>query len=224
MGLFDLYGNKVKAPNYKTSFSLFNSFSVIGDSFAENGENQKTSWCRIIEKMSGVTAYNFSYGGRSTKTWLEDNVHGLAKMLDSPPTNLYILALGINDANNNIPIGTIDDIESDDTNSFYSYYGRIIREVKNHAPNAIIMISTIARWNDIYNQYSTAIRNIGAYYNIAVLDLAKSEFFKTSFFRDNQVSSHPVPVVRSAMAEEYKYLVEQELENNVTKYINYNNA
>ena len=224
MGLFDLYGNKIKVPNYKTCFSIFNSFSVIGDSFSAQGEYQGTSWCRILEKLSGVTAYNFSNGGLSTKTWLENHNYGLDKMLNSPATNLYIIALGINDGNAHMNIGTINDIESDNIDSFYSYYGRIIRAVQSHAPNAIIMLSTLARWNDDYNQYSIAIRNIGTYYDIGVLDLAKSEFFKSDFFSNNQISAHPVAVVRSAMGEEYKYLVEMELENNITRYINYNNA
>ena len=175
MGLFDLYGNKIKVPNYKTCFSIFNSFSVIGDSFSAQGEYQGTSWCRILEKLSGVTAYNFSNGGLSTKTWLENHNYGLDKMLNSPATNLYIIALGINDGNAHMNIGTINDIESDNIDSFYSYYGRIIRAVQSHAPNAIIMLSTLARWNDDYNQYSIAIRNIGTYYDIGVLDLAKSE-------------------------------------------------
>lgn len=224
MGIFDLDGNKIKVPDYKTSFSVFNSFAVIGDSFAENGNSQKTSWSSVLEKMTGVKSYNFAYGGRSTKTWLEDEEHGLAKMLESPPANLYIIALGINDGNNSIPIGTIDDIESDNTNSFYSYYGRIIRAVRSHAPNALIMLSTVARWNDAYEPYSDAIKNIGAYYEFAVFDLSKSAFFKSDFFANHQVSNHPVAIMRSAMAEEFKYLVEQELEANIEKYKTYNNV
>ena len=223
MGLFDVNGKKIKTPDYKPSFSVFNSFAVIGDSFAENGNPRKTSWSSILEKMTGVKSYNFAYGGMTTKTWLEDNEYGLAKMLESPPANLYIIALGINDGNAHMSIGTINDIESDDTDSFYSYYGRIIRAVRSHAPNALIMLSTVARWRDIYNPYSDAIKNIGAYYDFAVFDLSKSAFFKSDFFANHQVSNHPVPIMRSAMAEEFKYLVEQELEANIEKYKKYDN-
>ena len=221
MGLWDLYGNKIKTPDYKVSFSLFNSFAVIGDSFAATMANSNVSWPLIIEKMSGVKSYNFSYGGLSTKTWLTNATYGLAKMLDSPPAELYIIALGINDAWQSITVGSTSDIDSDSTDSFYSYYGRIIRAIKSHAPNALIMLATPARFGSTYDSYSTAVINIGQHYDIPVFDLSKDKFFKSELFSEYQISDHPMAVARSAMAEEYMWLVEQELENNIADYLEY---
>lgn len=229
MSLYNLYGEEIRVPDYKADFSLFESFSVIGDSFATGAitadgvsdSYYNISWVSILERMTGTTSYNFSRGGLSSKTWLTDQSKGLPEMLRSPATNLYLIALGINDRNQNTPVGTISDIESDNIDSFYSYYGRIIRAVKEHSPKAIIMLTTPARFGERYDQYSTAIVRIGAYYNMAVFDLRTNAFFQSDMFSSNQESYHPLAVSYTIMAGEYKWFVENELKTNYTRYKKY---
>lgn len=223
--VYDINGNVLVNGVYP-SLSMFQSIGIIGDSFASgevwegntSNDYYPLSWGQVMARMIGATAVNYSKGGLSTKTWLTDTTYGLAKLNSETANQLYIVALGINDGNASIPIGTIADITSDSTNSFYSYYGRIIRAIKAHAPNAIIMLSTCARWTDVYNPYSTAIRAIGEYYSFPVLDLAESDFFQSSFFATNQVHNHPTAINYSAMAREYKRLIETALEDNADKY------
>lgn len=226
MAVYDLDGNMLAESVVYPSLSMFQSIGIIGDSFASGevwiGENYSDyydlSWGQIMARMAGCTAVNYTKGGLSTKTWLTDAYYGLAKLNTETANQLYIIALGINDGNNSIPVGTISDITSDSTNSFYSYYGRIIRAVKAHAPNAIIMLSTCARWTNTYKPYSTAIRAIGEYYDCPVLDLDNSEFFRSDFFSSNQVHNHPTAINYSAMAKEYKRLVETALAENAELY------
>ena len=223
MDIFNISG---KNANPAPSLSMFQSIGIIGDSFASgeistNGtliDYYNLSWGQVMARMAGSTAVNYSKGGLTTKTWLTDTTYGLAKLNAESANQLYIIALGINDGNQSIPIGTISDITSDNTNSFYSYYGRIIRAVKAHAPNAIIMLSTLARWADKYKPYSAAVKAIGTYYDLPVFDLSESEFFQSEFFADTQVSSHPTAVNYSAMAKEYKRLVENALAENAELY------
>ena len=223
MGIYSINGeNATPAP----SMSMFQTIGIIGDSFCSgeifvNGSGvdyYDLSWGQIMARMSGCTAVNYSKGGLTTKTWLTDATYGLAKLNAEAANQLYIIALGINDGNQSIPIGTISDITSDSTNSFYSYYGRIIRAVKTHAPNAVIMLSTLARWTSTYNPYSEAVKAIGTYYDLPVFDLSESEFFQSDFFADTQVSNHPTAVNYSAMAKEYKRLVENALVENAELY------
>lgn len=226
MAIFDINGEQICADAVFPCISMFESIGIIGDSFASgeistNGtliDYYNLSWGQIMGRENGCTVVNYSKGGLSTKTWLENITYGLAKLNSEVANNLYIIALGINDGNQSIPIGTISDITSDNTNSFYSYYGRIIRAVKAHAPNAIIMLSTLARWADKYKPYSVAVKAIGEYYNVSVLDLDESEFFQSDFFADIQVSGHPTAVNYSAMAKEYKRLVENALAENAELY------
>lgn len=226
--IYDLAGNELLTKETFTSISIFESIGVIGDSFASgeiyavNGgtgtDYYTLSWGQIMARMSGCNAVNYSKGGLTTKAWLEDAEYGLSKLNSEAENQLYIIALGINDGNQSIPVGTISDITSDNTNSFYSYYGRIVRAIQAHAPNAIIMLSTCARWTSRYEPYSTAIRAIGEYYSFPVLDLAESGFFQSSFFSDNQVRNHPTAINYSAMAKEYKRLIEDALTNNADQY------
>lgn len=214
------------------SFSMFKSIGVIGDSFASgeiyNSDSSSTnsdyydlSWIQVIGRMTGCTAVNYSKGGLTTKGWLNDATYGLGKLNSETANQLYIISLGINDGNQSIPVGTIADITSDSTNSFYSYYGRIIRAVKSHAPNAVIMLSTCARWTNTYNPYSDAIKAIGVYYSLPVFDLSENAFFQSTFFSTNQVYGHPTAITYSAMAKEYKKLIEEELHDHPSKYAGY---
>lgn len=224
--IYDINGNSLYEKNALTSLSIFESIGIIGDSFASGEiwinnsgvDYYDLSWGQVMARMTGATVVNYSRGGLSTKTWLTDDEYGLAKLNNETANQLYIIALGINDGNASIPIGTISDITSDSTNSFYSYYGRIIRAIQAHAPNAIIMLSTCARWTDTYNPYSTAIRAIGEHYSLPVLDLAKSDFFQSDFFSENQVHNHPTAVNYAAMAKEYKRLIENALQKNADQY------
>lgn len=226
MGVYNLEGTNLLPAVFYPSLSMFQSIGIIGDSFASgevwiNNDSEDyypLSWGQIMARMVGATAVNYSKGGLSTKTWLTNATYGLAKLNSETANQLYIIALGINDGNAAIPVGTVADITSDSTNSFYSYYGRIVRAIQAHAPNAIIMLSTCARWTDTYNPYSEAIRAIGEYYSFPVLDLAESEFFQSAFFSSNQVHNHPTAVNYSAMAKEYKRLIENVLEEHADQY------
>ena len=217
----------------RPSLALFQSIGIIGDSFASgeiydanagaHANYYALSWGQILARMCGCTAVNYSKGGLTTKSWLTDTSYGLTKLNAENANNLYIIALGINDANHSdtIPVGTIADIESNSATNFYSYYGQIIRAIKTHAPNAIIMLSTLARFSSIYNPYSDAIKAIGAYYDLPVLDLSESAFFQSDFFANNQISNHPTAVNYSAMAKEYKWLIEKALEDNAADFATY---
>ena len=229
MDLYNLNGEFLGCDIARPDISMFESIGVIGDSFASgvidiNGTletHYNVSWPQILKRMTGCNVVNYTKGGLSTKTWLTDAEYGLAKLNSETANNLYVIALGINDGNQNIPVGTIADITSDNTNSFYSYYGRIIRAIHTHAPNAIIMLSTLARWADRYLPYSPAVKAIGAYYSYPVFDLSENDFFQSDFFADNQASGHPTAVTYSAMAKEYKNLIEAALEEKVADYAGY---
>lgn len=228
MAIYDVNGNVLNEASAYPSLSLFHSFGVIGDSYASGEiyisslvDYYDLSWPQVLGRAAGLKAVNYSKGGLSTKTWLENNDYGLAKLNSEDVNDIYVIALGLNDANQSIPVGTISDITSDSANSFYSYYGRIIRAIQSHAPNAIIILSTCPRWSDTYNPYSDAIIDIGEYYTLSVLDLSESEFFQSNFFSSNQVQNHPTAVNYSAMAKEYGRLIEKVLQDNVANYNGY---
>lgn len=230
MSVYDIEGKIVDTSTESlVSISMIESLGIIGDSYA-SGEiyNESTkklvdyyalSWGAVIGRMCGINVDIYSAGGLTSKTWLTDS-YGLAKMNNTTPNNLYVVALGINDSSR-LTLGSIDDIESDSKDTFYSYYGRIIRAIKNHAPNAIILLSTIALYGGNHDIFSSAIRNIGEHYNLSVIDLANNSFFKSQFFSENKIMYHPTALNYSAMGREYKKLIEQTLQKDISKYNQY---
>ena len=230
MNIYDINGVIIDTNNDPlVSISMIESLGIIGDSYA-SGEiyNQSTeqledhyqlSWGEVIGRMCGINVDIYAAGGLTSKTWLTDS-YGLAKMNNAEPNNLYLIALGINDSSR-LTLGTVSDIESDSNDTFYSYYGRIIRAVRSHAPNAIIILSTIALYAEKHNTFSAAIRNIGSHYDLSVIDLADNSFFKSQFFTDNKIMYHPTALNYSAMGKEYKKLIEDVLQKDISKYGQY---
>ena len=207
--------------------SLFEKIGVIGDSWASGvvypsgvGNNYyNISWPQIIARSHGITATNFSKGGLSTRTWLEDT-RGLALLNSETAKNLYVIALGINDAteidNETMPLGTINDINvadsSQNANTFYGYYGKIVSAVIAKAPTAKIILSTIPRSDKAtYATLNEAILEIAELFSIAYVVALEDSFFTSDFFVSGRTEptaySHPTAPLYSGMAKAYDRLI-----------------
>lgn len=211
------------------NFSMFETFGVIGDSYAsgeiyENGTPHdyfNISWGQVLARSSGNICTNFSAGGLSTRTWLT-HANGLTKLNTESAKNLYICALGLNDYNIADYLGTIEDIELE-SDTFYGNYGKIINAILTKAPNAKIVISTMA--NDatptkaIFNE---AIINIANYFNIPYIDQRTNAFFHSEFYINGLYAAHPIGVVYSGMAKAIRGMIENTMVNNYTYYDDYN--
>lgn len=204
------------------SFSIFQKFGVIGDSFASGSihhpddggwtGNYDMSWVQILARSCGAEAVNFTKGGLSTKTWLSDATYGLAKLLSTPAQQLYIIALGINDNTQieagTLALGTIADIKDDYTqnpDTFFGNYGRIIGNIKTHAPYAKIACLSVARPQersmDIY------IQQIANKFGIPFIDLTTDPYFTSVVFYGSMFSSHPIVYGCAGMAKAIERLI-----------------
>ena len=187
-----------------SSIGLYTNFGVIGDSYASGGiydasgqgyDNYWVSWGQQLARLVGNTCYNFSKGGLTTRTWLT-NENGLSLMKSSPALEMYIIALGINDAHKlgTAYLGTIDDINDTDytlnADSFYGNYGRIISEIKLRSPNAKIIMTSIAAKVINYTEFNNAIIAIASHFGIPYINLQDDYFFTSEAFY-SQNSGHP---------------------------------
>lgn len=214
-----------------TSFSLFQNFGVIGDSFASGeiymvGSNTgydyyDISWGQILSRISGSTCYNFTKGGLTTRSWLTDS-KGLSLLQSSDPLQLYILCLGLNDAGKlgEGYLGQLSDIETGD-DSFYGNYGKIVSAVKSKSPNAKIIFSTMAKNFDIYETYNNAIVEIANHYSVPVIKQYDHPFFTSAFYNDGMIHGHPFSSVYSGMALAIKELIENEMRTFGSYFYNY---
>lgn len=196
-----------------TSFGMFQSVAGVGDSYTE-GDMVKANntwvtragvnYLSVISKRNGVTVKNYGSGGATTKTYLTRQA--FTEALADTPSDLYILALGQNDVNVGTTKGTVSDIHEDYTenpDTFYGNYGRIISQLKAHAPNArfIIMGSWVkgTAGNGVaYQSYNDAIEEIGAHFGIPYIDPFDDPFFDSTLY-NNMSHGHPVAMGYAGM-------------------------
>ena len=227
----------IDADSY-TSLATFSKIGVVGDSFSSGsithpdttfGRYFDLSWIQVLGREIGADATNYSYGGLSTKTWLTDE-NGLAKILNHNPEQLYFLALGINDYNaiNNgtYTLGTIADIKQDYTqnpDTFYGNYGRIIDQIKAHAPNAIIIMLSILRpwYTTTQAVMNPAIEEIAEHYEIPYIFCNNDSFFTSDFYVDNMANNHPVAITYAGMAKAIRRLTERFMVENPSYFREY---
>lgn len=234
----DSIKNKIDELHTNANISLFEKIGVIGDSFASGEiyveqsdgsiggkDYYNLSWGQILARTHGISCKNYSSGGLSTRTWLTAN-KGLSLMLSDEPQQLYIIALGINDVYKlGVEyLGTIDDITSDYNNNpdtFCGNYGRIIDQIKAHAPNSKIILSTMAETKYNCNLYNDAIINIANKYGIPCIKQYEDTFFKSDFYLNHQIKGHPISVVYSGMAKAITRLIEKVMVINYGYFANY---
>jgi lysophospholipase L1-like esterase len=205
------------------SFSIFQKFGVIGDSFASGSlhhpddggwtGNYDMSWPQILARQTGSQAVNFTKGGLSTKTWLENTTWGLAKLLATEAQQLYIIALGINDSTQigagTLSLGTIADVDTEDytqnPNTFYGNYGRIIGNILAHAPYAKIACLSVARLNE--RGMDTHIKAIADKYGLPFIDLTSDPYFTSTVYYGSIISNHPLTYGYAGMAKAIERLI-----------------
>lgn len=216
--------------NYILAFNLFRSFCTIGDSLSvgyhtlKNGtkieEDKSLSWPSYIKNKYNNTVYWSGKSGATCKSWLNEksNEWGVNYLKTIPVQPLYILCMGANESG--IPIGTVNDIGTTN-DTLYAYVSKVIQEVKNYAPDSIIISTGIGRGEGIYesvininNVYKEMEKHFENYFYIDCMnDLNKIPF--TSLYNN----FHYTPLGYSAIAELYETKITELVNNNIDKFL-----
>lgn len=207
------------------TLSLFQKVGVVGDSYASGElafddkyiDHYEISWLQILARKDGFTGMNFSHGGLSTHSWLESQ-YGLSLMQSSEAQDLYILALGINDVSFGLSyLGSEADIDTG-VDSFYGNYGKIIKAIQTKAPQAKLVIATIADSSDIASKFNEAITAIANHFTIPVIVQLDDPLFNSSFYKDTMIGGHPTGPVYAAMAKAFERLIGQSMIDHLSYY------
>lgn len=207
------------------TLSLFQKVGVVGDSYASGElafdgkyvDHYEISWLQILARKDGFTGTNFSKGGMSTRTWLT-NPNCMPLMQSSDAQELYILALGINDeALGASYIGSEADIDNG-ADTFYGNYGKIIKAIQAKAPQAKLVIVTIADSSDIATKFNEAITTIANHFAIPLIVQLDDPLFNSSFYKDTMIGGHPTGPVYSSMAEAFERLIGQSMIDHLDYY------
>ena len=222
--LADRYEEERKAEQYApnwASISLFQNVGVLGDSFASGSlhypdgsgtaiTNYAVSWPQILARDIGVSVTNYSKGGLSATTWLTNEEYGLAKLLSSDPEQLYICDFGINDWNqrSTYPIGTVADCKEDYTENpqtFYGSYGKVIGNIMDHAPNAKIIILSVMRNNE--RQLDGDVETVAEHFELPFIKITDDDFFVSEYYAQSMYGNHPLAHGYAGIAEAVKRLL-----------------
>lgn len=207
------------------TLSLFQKVGVVGDSYASGElafdnnyvDHYDISWLQILARKDGFAGTNFSHGGLSTHTWLSDP-KGLSLMKSSEAQDLYILALGINDVSFGLSyLGSEADIDTG-VDSFYGNYGKIIKAIQTKAPQAKIVIATIADSSNIASKFNEAITAIANHFTIPVIVQLDDPLFNSSFYKDHMIGGHPTGPVYASMAAAFERLIGQSMIDHLDYY------
>ncbi len=139
---------------------IFRTITCVGDSLS-SGEFQtrredgtfryhdmyEYSWGQYIARATGSTVYNMSRGGMTAKELMQIDAYWDAAQF--PPTQAYILVLGVNDIlNQKQEVGTLADIAEnwrDNADTFAGHYAGIIQRIKEFQPNARFFLMTMPK-------------------------------------------------------------------------------
>lgn len=224
--------------NTYASLSAFRNIGVIGDSYASGvvysaqdtaTNNYAISWPQMIARKNGVTAKNFSRGGLTTKTWLTSE-YGLTLMNSTSAQNLYIVALGLNDAtkidNEEYDLGRIDDIDTSDPtqneDTFYGNLGKIVSAIITKAPNAKIILSTIAYSRTAtHASINTAIKAVANLFEIVYIEPNNSGLFTSTYWTNQILYGHPTVSGYGGMAQVYEKFINDCMVTNYSYFQDY---
>lgn len=202
--------NELETDSITASVNMFGTIAAIGDSYTKGSAKTNggtwvdcvnQSWIATMGKRSGVEWKNYGHGGTTTKTYLETTE--FASALSDTAADIYFFALGQNDGNQGLTIGTVADIHDADytqnADTFYGNYGRIIQQIKNHAPSAKLVMITNWVQGSTWTDYDTAIRGIATHYSIPVIEPFDDYFFNSELYQSYKNDGHPTAMGYSSM-------------------------
>ena len=142
--------------------SVFRKIAFVGDSLSSgefetcDKEGKKRyhdlfeySWGQYIARRNGLTAFNFSKGGMTTKQYVESFAEQRGFWDADKACQAYVIALGVNDLwNNRVPeLGSISDVDFDDYHNnkptYTGYYATIVQRYKEISPDAKFFFVTM---------------------------------------------------------------------------------
>ena len=224
------------------SAKIFMRVGCIGDSYTSGHiqlnstspqypSNPNYAWPKYMKQLTGNEWSNFGVSGASTKSLL-NNDSGQRDMITSNGNKCqaYVIGLMINDiynTSNRVPLGTISDIGTE-TESYYSYYYKVIKLCLSVNSTAKIFCNTCPKTSTEYTQYNQAVRDIVNYCrttelltnNVFLVDLASNAYYNTKYFTNpifnsDSAMGHYTALGYEFMAECMLQIISDVINNNV---------
>lgn len=204
--------------------------------------NYNLAWGAQLGRQHGIGFVPYAVGGWGAWNFLNAdgesyNTYGAGRFLQDVQDpdkvcGLYVIAYGINDSNPSKTfggktggptyIGSSEDIDDEDwrnnANSYWGNMSKIISMIKENAPDALIVLTTLARFGTSrYDDYSAEIPAIAAYNNVRYIDLLEDPFFTSDYFTHLSYD-HPTAQLYAGMARAISRLIQRDMVANWQYY------
>lgn len=199
--------------------SLLRTVVCIGDSLS-SGEFERIdkdgnvcyhdmydySWGQFMARAAGIKVYNYSRGGMTAKGYCDFFADSKGFWNEDVKANAYIIALGVNDANQiytgDLAFGEISDVNLEDceknAKTFVGYYAKIIQRYKKISSDAKFFLVTppvVENFNKEYERLAEAFYRLAEIFSHTfVIDLLKygpdynDADFREAFYLHNHLS------------------------------------
>ena len=204
----------------------YSSISFCGDSYTAAlffdddkytmlGEIPEKSWPTIFGQKTNRETKIFAQSGVDTEYYLTSKIC-LPKILNSDDTDLYFIALGINDYWKNKELGSKEDLNNDECTTVYANLGKLVKTLKNEKPNSKIILSKCLRPFDVpmYDFYSKAIEDISEFYGVAYAETNNNPYINSNEFESGMNCAHPSLKQQDELAEAINDIIETTIKDN----------
>ena len=222
---------EIRALRNSLNVGMFNSIGVCGYSW-DSGyaysnysgsihvyTRRSRSWGAVLSNMYGIdyACYGVPSGttcapdspwiGTSGAVCWQTAEYGLPKLLNDDPCDLYWFHLFGNDWKKlgDDYLGTIADITDDYTqnpDTFFGNYGRIVEQIKAHAPNALFVFSYRIpdQIDGTQKSFADALLEIAEHYGVPTINWYDDAWFYR-WVDKHLIESHPTFVDYAGMAK-----------------------
>lgn len=227
------------------AIAILESFVVIGDSLSagyagsssgnygsEVAKAANRNWPSYLSNRINRPFTNLSKGSSSAHDWRYGNSSlGVDINAADIDTYCYMIAIGANDARQNNPIGTINDIAENYENNadtFYGNYDYIIRKLKTFANNRISQATTFVFTipptepnAELYNEAirAIAIKNYSLRVNLIDISRLFYDKFLTPPFSTTWVNGHSRPLGYMMLSNMIRIAINKYIMENPNKFI-----
>lgn len=226
--------NNARITALEHDFVAFATMGIIGDSLASGASNfsggaadrPEYSWGKFIEREHGIQVSLFSKGGAMTRTWLS-NTWGLTALQNANALDCYVIGLGVNDAWSLGAdyLGTVADVhvgsESENADTYYGNYSKIIAAIKAKSPRAKIFCLTnprdTASIGSIYNQAVVDI--VSLYSNTYLIDLTADQFYTSDVFKNTWYSAHSTALGYKLIGANLYAHISEIVQNHISEFL-----
>ena len=223
-----------------SSIAMFPTVGCCGDSFTAgylynktdsqwydpnyvpNGEYPAIGYPAVMGRLYGVDVTAYAKGGLTSTAYRTDS-RGLPALLEDEAKYLYIIALGLNDKTQDVPLGVEADIDTEpSTPTYLGNMGAIIRSIKTHAPySRIILCKSLWMNNDYYSYISNGVELLSSHLGIPYIETLGDPYFESSAYKDGLKGLHPTAPLYAGMGKRIGELVGKCVINNPTYFYNF---